>query len=338
MGQLHQSYRDATEDGYKPTTEDGKPLHYPLTNQEWLQVCQELKPAELMVLYHLRTLTPFGDRLLNLGVREIARTLNMNPGTVSRALKRLDQLEYIDLELVQVNITILSKGALFENNSVVCTQHVLPVDNTDDRYTTPVVCRQHLNDDSDLKPAQSKGSRNGHRTNNKNKKDLLKQQNRPTSHPVQENKQEGIGSLLEAIEAAGIRSNPTIQTVIQQTIKQFGTSAAFHRVSAALEAVKEQINVGNAANPGGLLVKAIRGGYTPNQPPQKSSSSRPTSPPNQVEVSQAIDLALMHHDRAFAIGKLQRLWLEGWQDLVKELCHLRRDWGFRVGEQGPVES
>ncbi|HEY9631007.1 MAG TPA: hypothetical protein V6C84_27260 [Coleofasciculaceae cyanobacterium] len=39
-------------------------LHYRLINEEWLKISQDLKLAELRVLYYLRTLDPFGDRQL----------------------------------------------------------------------------------------------------------------------------------------------------------------------------------------------------------------------------------------------------------------------------------
>jgi DNA-binding MarR family transcriptional regulator len=59
---------------------------YPLQNDEWLQACKELKPAELKLLYHLRTNTPFGDRSVELGVTEIALLLGMSKSTVSEGL------------------------------------------------------------------------------------------------------------------------------------------------------------------------------------------------------------------------------------------------------------
>lgn len=83
---------------------DGK--FYPLQNDEWLQACKELKPAELKVLYHLRTLTPFGDRSVELGVTEIALQLGMSKSTVSEGLKALSQKGWIDLELIKVKVRL----------------------------------------------------------------------------------------------------------------------------------------------------------------------------------------------------------------------------------------
>lgn len=81
-------------------------LHYRLTNEEWVQAVRTLKPAEKDVLYYLRTLDPFGDRYLDLGVREIARILDYDPGTVSRALKSLDAQQYINIDLLRVGVRI----------------------------------------------------------------------------------------------------------------------------------------------------------------------------------------------------------------------------------------
>ena len=68
---------------------DGK--FYPLQNDEWLKACKELKPAELKLLYHLRTLDPFGDRNVELGVTALAHLLGMSKSTVSEGLKALSQ-------------------------------------------------------------------------------------------------------------------------------------------------------------------------------------------------------------------------------------------------------
>jgi DNA-binding transcriptional ArsR family regulator len=82
------------------------PLHYRLTNEEWLAVSKELKPAEMIVLYYLRTLDPFGDRSLNLKVIDIAEATGLRKGTVSKALKVLSDKDYIDLEMIVVQIRV----------------------------------------------------------------------------------------------------------------------------------------------------------------------------------------------------------------------------------------
>ena len=148
--------------------------HYRLTCDEWLQACTELKPAEMKVLYYLRTLDPWGDKNLDISVTDIADRLKCNKGTVSRALKALDTSGWIELEINSATVKLHTKNStsnqvlstdnglsesnsvvlgsqvlstdngLSESNSVVLGSQVLPTDNLDDRQTTPMISRQHL--------------------------------------------------------------------------------------------------------------------------------------------------------------------------------------------------
>ena len=86
--------------------------HYRLEHQEWSQVWKDLRPSEIRILYHLRTLDPFGDRKLNIKVRQMGRDLGMAHSTVSKALKVLDDKGYIELDLVEVDLKILSKAGV----------------------------------------------------------------------------------------------------------------------------------------------------------------------------------------------------------------------------------
>jgi hypothetical protein len=58
---------------------DNASLYYQLTSEEWLRACKELKPSEKEVLYYLRTLDPFGEKDLDIGVREMARAPSAAP-------------------------------------------------------------------------------------------------------------------------------------------------------------------------------------------------------------------------------------------------------------------
>lgn len=96
---------------------------YPLEPDEWLTVCEELKPAELKVLYRLRTLDPFGQHKIKFRVVDIAKALKLDKSTVSRAVQRLADLEYIDLEIVEAIATLTTKSRkLSVDNSIVPTQ------------------------------------------------------------------------------------------------------------------------------------------------------------------------------------------------------------------------
>ncbi|AFY74754.1 transcriptional regulator [Synechococcus sp. PCC 7502] len=79
---------------------------YPLEHKEWTEVRQNLKPVEIVVLYHLRTLDPFGDRTMRINVTELATELKINRSTCSRALKTLCNEGYITLQLDTVVVTV----------------------------------------------------------------------------------------------------------------------------------------------------------------------------------------------------------------------------------------
>jgi hypothetical protein len=171
-------------------------LHYRLTHEEWIQAVKTLKPAEKDVLYYLRTLDPFGDRYLEFGVREIARILDYDPGTISRALKSLDAKKHINLDLLRVGVRIRSRRldnrhleAIPEDqeSASLSAARVDPIEefqeeldpeggccsdatllsprNTHDPETTLMILRQHLlsvDNTWPLKPLQGKGSRTPH--------------------------------------------------------------------------------------------------------------------------------------------------------------------------------
>ncbi|MEM9008973.1 MAG: hypothetical protein AAGE59_36375, partial [Cyanobacteria bacterium P01_F01_bin.86] len=119
--------------------------HYRLTNDEWLKAVKELKPRERDVLYYLRTLDPWGDKDLEIGVREIAAALECSPGTVSKALKVLDQKNWIDLEIIAAKVKLrtdkpepdppelsYSKDVFPTGNSVASRKQMFPTEN--DRF------------------------------------------------------------------------------------------------------------------------------------------------------------------------------------------------------------
>jgi len=146
-------------------------LYYRLTSEEWLRACRELKPSEKDVLYYLRTLDPFGERDLDIGVRQMGRDLGMSASTVSRALKTLDSKGWIDMEITSARVKLHSQQPVEDgvtpthpdqscgkvlpprntvasaqqaacgkvlptDNSVVSTQQVLPPRNDLDRHAT----------------------------------------------------------------------------------------------------------------------------------------------------------------------------------------------------------
>ena len=87
---------------------------YPLKHQEWLEACRKLKPSERDVLYYVRTLDPRNNGI-SIPTAKIAHALStpkrkVHPRTVSRALKRLDQLGFLDLEIVAAQVKLRGGG------------------------------------------------------------------------------------------------------------------------------------------------------------------------------------------------------------------------------------
>lgn len=124
----------------KPQSQPRSVRHYRLTNDEWLKAVKELKPRERDVLYYLRTLDPWGDKDLVVGVREIATALECSPGTVSKALKVLDQKSWIDLEIIAAKVKLRtdksepepsnSKDMFPTGNSVASRKQMFPQGNS----------------------------------------------------------------------------------------------------------------------------------------------------------------------------------------------------------------
>jgi predicted transcriptional regulator len=127
---------------------------YPLQHEEFLSACHQLTPAQLMVLYFLRTLDPYGDGV-EVSVSEIARRLSteskeVHRSTVSRALKALDDKGLIDLELMKVKVKVLAGGlhccsettALPTDNSVASAQRARSPRNKRDHDATSAIATQ----------------------------------------------------------------------------------------------------------------------------------------------------------------------------------------------------
>ncbi|AKG24877.1 MarR family transcriptional regulator [Calothrix sp. 336/3] len=112
---------------------DKAPLFYQLTNEEWVETVKDLTGAEIKVLYYLRSLDPFGDRELDCSVTQIAIKLGLSKGAVSKALKRLDQMGLIAVELVRVKVRIKTGNnnvtEFPKENSVSYRKRKLPIGN-----------------------------------------------------------------------------------------------------------------------------------------------------------------------------------------------------------------
>lgn len=326
--------------------QEPKGVHYRLTNDEWRATSGRLRLAELRVLYHLRTLDPFGDSWFDIQVTAIADALEMHKSTVSRALRQLANQHDIELEIQTARVRLLSCAPRFP------TDNQFPVGNQRFLQTTSVSYRQPAfptGNSPKIEPAQGEGSGEGQCTNNKQNK-LVKNNKQlvPTPHPVLSDiDREDFGTdaedcldadstrLLALMQQSGVTPNKTIQQTIASLLEQQGAAAALKAVENAISALQEQQRQGRLRNPGGFLIAALRGSFTANQAKKQQRVRQQPSPPDMVQVSLAIDQALQAGDRAFALAKLQVLWQQGWQEQVEAVCILRkRDWDLVVTAEG----
>ncbi len=238
-------------------------LHYRLTSEEWATVWDTLKPAEIRILFHLRLLDPFGDRNLDIGVRELARTLNIDHSTVSRALKTLEAQGYIDLELLKVNVRIHSKtlalAEVAEDNGGVSSHHLrspaTTVDLQPPPQSEPPEPESLVN--SELQPISTEPVFVPKQTF----KDSVNNTGLTTVEINRENT--GTSPLAQMVpEQAGIPLNSAILAAISR-IEKTAPDEAYARVSNAISAYLEQQD--KVRNPQAFLNSAIQRGMTSNQ-------------------------------------------------------------------------
>ncbi len=72
---------------------------YPLTTAELLDINSKLTDAELRVYLYLMTVNPFSDRICEIDTSLIAEQLGLTRRTIQRAVKKLEQLSLICVEL-----------------------------------------------------------------------------------------------------------------------------------------------------------------------------------------------------------------------------------------------
>jgi hypothetical protein len=334
-----------------------KPLYYALTPeiaQELRQADPPLTAAEWRLWSLLVTLDPFGDRYQNMpDLLEMLDQCDMSKATFYRALAKFEEMKLFDTQPLQIAFRNLRGQKIVSK----MRQQSQKRDSSLKNETTVSKMRQS-SENKENKPAQREDFREGMENENVPIEQTDQTCLKTTKHSVPDEQEKEFGTsqspldsqpLLDLVTTAGIRTNKTIQKVIGEVQQSFTPAAARRAVENAVSAVVEQITAGNVRNPGGMLVDALRKGYTANSAKQTAKQKAqqgvqsappiaPASPsPNEVEISLAIDIALKNGDRTFALGKLQQLWAEGWHDLVRDLCQIRREWGFRIGDRGPVE-
>ena len=123
---------------------------YPLQTNEWIKACKALSKSALMVLYYLRTKDPHGNGL-EINCSDIAKELEVNRSTVSRAVIELREKEYLcELEIITAQVKVSALGLLCESEALqncsedAVTQQPLQNCNTGCSDATDGVKMQHL--------------------------------------------------------------------------------------------------------------------------------------------------------------------------------------------------
>jgi DNA-binding CsgD family transcriptional regulator len=70
---------------------------YALRNDEWVTLTQILNHSELIVLYYIRTIDPFGEQFQETSTKSIAEILSISQRTVQRAMLKLSNLQLIKI-------------------------------------------------------------------------------------------------------------------------------------------------------------------------------------------------------------------------------------------------
>jgi hypothetical protein len=131
---------------------------YALQNDEWTKLTQMLTHSELIVLYHLRTIDPFGDRFQKTSTKSIAETLKISQRTVQRAVFKLSTLQLIEIELGNFSFRVRSKNEAIYPEVDIDDSHIgiiSAADSTGVVMVTPVSRSCHPRRDGDTAVAST---------------------------------------------------------------------------------------------------------------------------------------------------------------------------------------
>ena len=112
-----------------------KLLYFPITVKEWSKMAKNLTHAQLKVLGYVRAACgPWGDREVEVCVKDMAQELGLDRSTVGRALKYLATEKLIDMTLVRVGVrvaaTALAGFSERDRTIASCDRSAQPCDRT----------------------------------------------------------------------------------------------------------------------------------------------------------------------------------------------------------------
>ena len=143
-----------------PQKVDGK--FYPLKEEEWTAVWQELKPADIHLLYFLRSIDPYSNGV-ELSISEVAKKLNRSKSTVCTSLKALKSKGYISLEVTHVRVKLEGKGVFstanddsLQRTGILCSEQAFSTANNDSLQRTGILCSEQAQPETPLQqPSQT---------------------------------------------------------------------------------------------------------------------------------------------------------------------------------------
>ena len=131
----------------------GKPTHYPLGHEEYLRIRQLLKPRELDVYLYLTTKHPFDDSVMEIDTAEIAENLGYHRRTIQTIVKRLSELELLDVEYTRFKYRTArhgskSKRVASESNDSFKTNQMTRTSESNDSFKAKQMTRTSESNDS----------------------------------------------------------------------------------------------------------------------------------------------------------------------------------------------
>lgn len=296
---------------------------YPLTPEIAAELRSlDLTAAEWRLWSYLATRDPFGQQYQDLpDLVEILADCGLSKPTFYRAIAKFEEAGLFDLQPQRISFRNL-RGSKIVSNLRQPESNLRQ--ESQKRENQPLEPSFHR---AEAVPIDLKN--------------CSEQQTGPTHHPVSVPAIDGegigtIANLLQSVENCGILLNKTIRKTVAQLVADRGPAAAAVVVRNAVSAVEERQKLGTVRNPGGLLVAALREGYTSNEAKRKArgSSTGSPPPPDWLRVEIAIDQALARGDRSYALPRLQSYWSDGYQDQVEAMVLLRREWQFTITPSG----
>lgn len=267
-----------------PNSSVSSGLHYRLEKEEWLNAWANLKPAEIKLLFYLRTLAPFEDSTLHLEVDELANTLNVHRTTISRALDALTTQGYIDAEVIRVRVKVHAHSLSVPPDTTCAAPHQPRSPRTTSDRPAPAQ-PEPAKPETSAKPEPEAFSTEPQFVPEQTfKKPVNNRSGLPTVESLNKEETGTVSPLAQLIpEQTGVSLNPALRSVIEEVEMRY-PEESYNRVHNAITAYIEQ--KASVRNPQAFISAALRRGFTSNQA-KKNKRERTTEKPKRTNLPPA---------------------------------------------------